>query len=77
MSDTKETKKLIILPEHVEVNYEFEKMLKTFMKDIDKRGILKEVKARRYYNKPSEIKHKLFGAIARKKKLERKQRRKK
>jgi len=49
-------KKSIILPETTAINYEFEKMLKTFLKDVDKRGILKEVKARRYYIKPSAIK---------------------
>jgi ribosomal protein S21 len=34
----------------------FENMLKTFSKKIKKDGILDEVKLRRYYSKPSEIK---------------------
>ena len=46
-------KKSIILPETTAINYEFEKMLKTFLKDVDKRGILKELRDRRYYVKPS------------------------
>jgi ribosomal protein S21 len=56
MSDPIKEKKAIILPENVAVDYIFERMLKSFMKDVDKSGILKEVKARRYYVKPSEIK---------------------
>jgi ribosomal protein S21 len=56
MSDTHEIKKPIILPENVPVNYEFERMLKSFMKQVQKDGILEEVKARKYYIKPSEIK---------------------
>jgi len=56
MSDTKTDKKSIILPDNVPVDYSFERMLKTFLKDVDKRGILREVKARRYYIKPSEVK---------------------
>jgi ribosomal protein S21 len=56
MSDPKETKKLINLPENIPVDYNFERMLKSFMKQIDKDGIIKEIKARRYYIKPSEKK---------------------
>ena len=56
MSDPKENKKPIILPENVPVDYTFEKMLKGFMKNVDKSGVLQEVRARRYYVKPSEIK---------------------
>jgi ribosomal protein S21 len=56
MSDTHETKKTIILPENVPVDYNFERMLKSFMRQVDKMGILREVKARRYYIKPSEQK---------------------
>lgn len=33
----------------------FENMLKNFSKKIKKDGILEEVKFRRYYSKPSEI----------------------
>jgi ribosomal protein S21 len=46
----------IKLPENVPVDYEFDRKLKRFMKDVDKSGILQEVKARRYYRKPSELK---------------------
>jgi ribosomal protein S21 len=55
MPDNKD-RKPIILPENVPVNYEFERMIKNFLKQVDKSGILKEVKARRHYIKPSEIK---------------------
>jgi ribosomal protein S21 len=43
------------LPENVPVDYNFERMLKSFIKNVEKLGVLKEVKARRYYIKPSEI----------------------
>jgi ribosomal protein S21 len=56
MSDQKEFKKSIVLPENVPVDYTFEKLLKTFMKDVDKSGVLQEVKARKYHIKPSEKK---------------------
>jgi ribosomal protein S21 len=56
MSDPIKEKKPIILPENVPIDYTFERMLKTFMKQVDKSGILKEVKARKYYIKPSEVK---------------------
>ena len=57
MSDPKDPKKIQIhVPENVPVDFTFERMLKSFMKDVDKTGILKEAKARRYYVKPSEIK---------------------
>ena len=53
----KETKRPEVkLPENVPIDYEFDKRLKRFMKDIDKSGILQEVKARRYYIKNSETK---------------------
>lgn len=53
----KELKKPEIkLPENVPIDYNFERMLKSFTKNVDKLGILKEVKARRYYIKPSELK---------------------
>lgn len=54
MADPKD-KKSINLPENVPVDYNFERMLKSFMKLIDKSGILQEVKTRRYYVKPSEL----------------------
>jgi ribosomal protein S21 len=56
MSDPKDNKKEIKLPENVPVDYTFDRMLKSFMKQVDKSGILKEIKARKYYIKPSEIK---------------------
>jgi ribosomal protein S21 len=42
------------LPENVPVDFNFERMLKSFIKNVEKTGVLKEVKARRYYIKPSE-----------------------
>jgi ribosomal protein S21 len=56
MSDQREFKKPITLPENVPIDYTFERMLKNFMKEVDKSGILREVKARRYYIKKSELK---------------------
>lgn len=57
MSDSKENKRPEVkLPENVPVDYNFEKMLKNFIKQVDKSGVLQQVKARRYYVKPSEIK---------------------
>jgi len=56
MSDQKETKKQITLPENTPIDYTFEKMLKSFLKQVQKDGILEQVKKRRYYIKPSEIK---------------------
>jgi ribosomal protein S21 len=57
MSDPKDNKKAEIkLPENVPVDYSFERMLKTFLKQVDKSGILREIKARKYYIKPSEKK---------------------
>jgi ribosomal protein S21 len=57
MSDTHEIKKITInLPENVSIDYNFERMLKSFLKQVDKEGILREVKSRRYYIKPSEVK---------------------
>jgi len=55
MSDQKD-RKSIILPENVPQDFNFERMLKNFLKQVDKSGVLKEVKARRYYEKPSAIK---------------------
>jgi ribosomal protein S21 len=53
----KESKKPEVkLPENVPIDYNFERMLKSFIKNVDKLGILKEVKNRRYYVKPSEQK---------------------
>jgi ribosomal protein S21 len=57
----------IKLPENVPVDYTFERLLKTFLKNVDKSGILKEVKARRYYEKPSAIRRRLEKERNRKK----------
>jgi ribosomal protein S21 len=56
MLDPKKEKKEIKLPENVAVDYAFERMLKSFLHQVDKDGILQEIRARRYYIKPSEIK---------------------
>ena len=56
MSDPKKEKKEIKLPENVMVDYAFERMLKSFLHQVEKDGILQEIRARRYYVKPSEIK---------------------
>ena len=57
MPDYKEPKKPIITPtENVPIDYVFEKMLKSFIKQVQKDGILEEVKRRKYYIKPSELK---------------------
>ena len=56
MSDIKEIKKPIILPENVPIDYEFERMLKSFLKDVQKSGIMQEIRERRYHIKPSEQK---------------------
>lgn len=56
MSDPKKEKVEVKLPENVPVDYTFEKMLKQFTKTIEKSGIIKEIRARRYYIKPSEKK---------------------
>ena len=56
--DNKDKKITVTLPGNVIVDYSFERTLKTFIKQIDKIGILKEVKMRRYYTKPSELKRK-------------------
>ena len=44
------------LPENVPVDYGFEKMLKSFIKTVEKSGVLQQVKARRYYIKKSALK---------------------
>lgn len=54
MSDQIERKKPIELPENVPTDYEFERMLKTFLKDVQKSGVIEEVKRRRYFIKPNE-----------------------
>jgi len=56
MSDTDKKRPEIKLPENVPVDYAFDKMLKSFIKQVQKEGILEEAKRRRYYVKPSELK---------------------
>ena len=46
-------KKQVQLPVNVLVDYQFENMLKKFIHDTKKSGILEEVRARRYYIKES------------------------
>jgi len=46
-------KKPIQLPIEVTVDYTFENMLKQFLHQVKKEGIIEEVKSRRYYIKPS------------------------
>lgn len=66
MSDNKDKKPIVTLPENPIIDYSFERTLKFFMKQVDKNGILKEVKMRRYYTKPSELKRKLENERRRK-----------
>lgn len=66
MSDYKDKKPIVNLPENVPINYEFDRMLKFFMKQVDKNGILQEIRARRYYIKPSAIKRMLENERRRK-----------
>ena len=75
MSDQEKPKKTIILPENVSIDYEFEKKLKIFLKKSQ--DIIREVKEKKYYIKPSEIRHKLIGSIERKRKLEKRKKRRK
>jgi ribosomal protein S21 len=49
-------KKAVELPINVQVDYGFEKMLKSFLKQVEKYGTLDELRKRRYYVKPSEQK---------------------
>ena len=51
----KDTKPVEAL-QNVPVDPNFERMLKQFIRYVDKTGVLQEVRARRYYIKPSEIK---------------------
>jgi ribosomal protein S21 len=56
MSDPKENKKPINLPENTIMDYNFERMLKSFKKQVEQDGIIEEIKRRKYYTKPSELK---------------------
>ena len=77
MSDLKQNKPQIAVPENVPVDYNFERMLKSFLKQVQKDGILEEIRERRYYNKPSEIRHRIEAQTKRKRELERRRRKKK
>jgi len=77
MSDSRPEKKPIILPENVTVDYTFERMLKSFTKQIEKERILQEFKARRYYIKPSELKRLAENERRRKNKTTKTQKRRK
>ena len=67
----------VIIPENTIVDHDFERLLKSFLKQTLKDGILEEVRERRCYYKKSEIKHKIEGARKRKQKLERRKKRSK
>ena len=66
MSDNQEHKKVEVkLPENVPMDYAFDKMVKNFIKQIQKEGKLEEVKRRRYYEKPSAIKRRELKEVRR------------
>ena len=77
MSDPKDNKRPVNLSENPIYDSAFEKMLKDFSRQIEKSGIIQEVKNRQYYEKPSEIHHRIVGTIKRKAKLARRRRKKK
>ena len=54
--DNTSVKKPVQLPENVMIDYQFENMLKKFIHDVKRSGVLEEVRARRYYVKPSMVK---------------------
>lgn len=56
MADDKTKKVEVKLPENVMVDYTFERMVKSFIKQVQKDGIIELVKKRRYYEKPSALK---------------------
>lgn len=49
----------------------FEKMIRTFKKICQKDGFIQEIRERRYFEKPSAIRHKKEGEILREQKRER------
>lgn len=77
MSDPKQEKKTVPLPENIIYDSAFEKMLKDFSRMVAKEGIIQEIRDRRYYVKPSEIRHKIEGMLKRKKVLSRRRKRRK
>lgn len=72
MSDQKDKKIEIKLPENIVVDYSFEKILKSFLKDIRKEGILDEVKRRQHYEKPSDKLRRWKKEVERKYRMKRK-----
>ena len=49
-------KKSIVSPIEVPIDFVFEKMFKDFIHKVKKDQIIEQIRARRYYQKPSEIK---------------------
>jgi ribosomal protein S21 len=66
MEQQDKPKKEIKLPENVAMDFTFERTLKSFLKQIQKEGKMQELKDRRYYTKPSEIKRRLENERRRK-----------
>lgn len=55
--DNRDNKKQPVTPpENTPIDYNFERMFKNFVKTVQKSGVLEQIKARRYYIKPSELK---------------------
>lgn len=55
--DNRDNKKQPVTPaENTPVDMNFERMFKNFVKTVRNSGVLEQVKARRYYIKPSELK---------------------
>ena len=77
MNDFKQNKPQVKLPENTPTDYNFEKMMRSFLKQVQRYGILREVRERQYYNKPSEIRHKIEAKTKRLRELKRRRRKKK
>ena len=58
--------KIYIRPEDNRSPEVFVRILKKFKRKVDKNGILRELKQRRYYEKPSEKKRRIWKENARK-----------
>ena len=58
--------KVFVRPRDNETPEAFTKVLKFFKRKVDKNGILREVKRRRYYEKPSEKKRRKWKENANK-----------
>ena len=48
----------------------FDRMLRRFKKECDKKGIVQECRDRKYYTKPNDLKNQNNQALKRKKKLD-------